>query len=307
MLNGTSSDKYELNFGVPQGSCLGPLLFILYASKLFDIVGNHLPDSHCFADDSQLYVSFKPDDLCGQSEAILAMENCISDLRKWMLKDKLKLNDGKTEFLMIGSKQQLQKLSPCHVSVGSVDIFPVQKACNLGVWCDSHLSMSTHITKTCGAAYYWLYNIKRISKFLSIENLISVIHAFVTSRLDYCNSILYGLPSSELIKLQRVQNAAARLVTSTPRYCHITPILYELHWLPVKFRINFKLLLIIFKALYGMAPNYIADLLNIRKKGNYSLRSNDSIMLEYPKEKSLRSFGDRSFSVAAMKLWNELP
>ena len=87
-------------------------------------------------------------------------------------------------------------------------------------------------------------------------------------------------------------------MTSTPRYCHITSILYELHWLPVKFRINFKLLLITFKVLYGMAPNYIADLLNIKKKGNYSLRSNDSIMLEYPKEKSLRSFGDRSFSVA---------
>ena len=107
--------------------------------------------------------------------------------------------------------------------------------------------------------------------------------------------------------MQRVQNAAARLVTSTPRYCHITPILYELHWLPVKFRINFKLLFITFKALYGMALNYIADLLNIKKKGNYSLRSNDSIMLEYPKEKSLRSFGDSSFSVAVTKLWNELP
>ena len=107
--------------------------------------------------------------------------------------------------------------------------------------------------------------------------------------------------------MQRVQNAAARLVTSTPRYCHITPILYELHWLPVKFRINFKLLLITFKALYGMAPNYIVDLLNIKKKGNYSLRSNDSIMLEYPKEKSLRSFGDRPFSIAVTKHWNELP
>ena len=80
-----------------------------------------------------------------------------------MLKNKLKLNDGKTEFLIIGSKQQLQKLNPCHASV---DIFPVQKASNLGVWCDSHLSMSTHITKTCGAASYCLYNIKRISKFI---------------------------------------------------------------------------------------------------------------------------------------------
>ena len=96
MLNGTSSDKYELSFGVRQGSCLGPLLFILYASKFLDIFGNHLPHSHCFADDSQLYVSFKPHDLCGQSEAILAMENCISDLQNWMFKDKLKLNDGKT-------------------------------------------------------------------------------------------------------------------------------------------------------------------------------------------------------------------
>ena len=100
-------------------------------------------------------MSFKPDDLCGQSDTLLAMENCISDLRKWMLKDKLKLNDGKAEFLMIGSKQQLQKLNPCHVSFGSVDIFPVQKDCKLGVCCESHLSMSTHITKTCGAALYY--------------------------------------------------------------------------------------------------------------------------------------------------------
>ena len=132
MLNGTSSDKYELNFGIPQGSCLGPLLFILYASKLFDIVGNHLPDSHCFADDRQLYASFKPEDLCGQSEAILAMENCISDLRKWMLKDKLKLNDGKTEFLMIGSKQQLQKLSLVMSVLGVLTYFQSKKSVTLG-------------------------------------------------------------------------------------------------------------------------------------------------------------------------------
>ena len=82
MFNGATSDKHDLNFGVPQGSCSGPLLFILYASKLFDIIDNHLPDSHCFADDSQLYVSFKPDEFCGQREATLAMENCINDLRR---------------------------------------------------------------------------------------------------------------------------------------------------------------------------------------------------------------------------------
>jgi hypothetical protein len=133
-----------------------------------------------------------------------------------MIQDKLKLNDGKTELLIIGSKQQLQKLNPCHVRVGNADVLPVPIARDLGVWLDSNLSMSCHITKTCGAAFYWLHNIK----------LLTVIHAFVTSRLDYCNGLLYGLPNTELIKLQRVQNAAARLVTSTRKYDHITPIYY---------------------------------------------------------------------------------
>ena len=130
---------------------------------------------------------------------------CVANLKRFWRWRIVSVICG-NEFLMIGSKQQLQKLNPGHVSVRNVDIFPVQKACNLLVWCDSHLSMSIHMTKTCGAAFYWLYrsyNIKRINKFLSSKgNLISVIHAFVTSRLDYCNSILYGLPSSELIKLQ---------------------------------------------------------------------------------------------------------
>ena len=102
---------------------------------------------------------------------------------------------------------------------------------------------------------------QRISKFLFRENLLTVIRAFITSRLDYCNGLLYGLPNTELIKLQRVQNATARSVTSTRKYDHITPILRQLQWLPVKFRIHFKLLLLSFKALYGIAPKYIVDLL----------------------------------------------
>ena len=166
-LDGVFSDKFDLNFGVSQGSCLGPFLFVTYVSKLFDIINNHLPDAHCFADDTQLYLSFKPDSCSIQGEAILAMENCICDVRKWMFEDKLKINDGKTEFLIIGSKQQLMKLNPCHIRVGNVDIHPVSSVRNLGSWFDSNLSMSTHVTKGSGTAIFWLHNIKGISKFLS--------------------------------------------------------------------------------------------------------------------------------------------
>ncbi|CAB3982299.1 Hypothetical predicted protein [Paramuricea clavata] len=101
VFDGVTSDSCDVRFGVPQGSCLGPLLFVMYASKLFEIVQAHLPDAHGFADDTQLYLSFNPNNPAHQTEAVSAMEGCISDLRKWMYQDKLKLNDDKTEFLII--------------------------------------------------------------------------------------------------------------------------------------------------------------------------------------------------------------
>ena len=107
-----------------------------------------------------------------------------------------------------------------------------------------------------------------------------VMHAFVTSRIDYCNGLLYGLPDCEITKLQRAQNAAARLLTSSRKYDHITPVLHELHWLPVKYRVHFKILLLTFKALNGMAPAYTSDLINvITKHAPYSLRSNSGTIL----------------------------
>ena len=224
-----------------------------------------------------------------------------------MYQDKLKINDSKTEFLIIGSRQQLLKINPCSIRVGSTEIKPVSEVRNLGSWFDSNFSMSTHISKSCGAAFYWLHNIKRISRFLGKEKLEMVLHAFVTSRIDYCNGLLYGLPDCEIVKVQRVQNAAARLLNSASKYSHITPILKELHWLPVRFRIHFKIVLLTFKALNGMAPDYIRELINVRKHVRYSFRSNAGITISHPVGKMFKSFGDRSFSVAAPTLWNALP
>ena len=109
-MDGALSRRFSLDCGVPQGSCLGPLLFTFYTSRLFPIVQSHLPDVHCFADDTQLYISFCPNDAIDESSALNALESCVDDIRSWMLTDSLKLNDVKSEFLVIGTPQQLANL-----------------------------------------------------------------------------------------------------------------------------------------------------------------------------------------------------
>ena len=158
--------------------------------------------------------------------------------------------------------------------------------------------MLEEVEKTCNFTH----------RFLSTDTTKALVHAFVTSRVDYYNSLLYGMPASHLNKVQRVLNAAARLVCRAPRYCRITPLMYELHWLPVRQRISFKILLFVFKAIHGFATTYLRELVSIKRSGNYNLRSSlDGLLLATPTYRSRVTLGDRSFQVAAPALWNVLP
>ena len=157
-INRTLSKPFDLKCGVPQGSCLGPLLFTIYVSKLFQILKHNLPSVPTFADDSQLYLSFKPSDFSSEVEAVSAMQKYICNVRAWMTEDQLMLNDDKTEFLIIGTRQQLSKVSIQSIKIGQTEVSPVASARNLGTWFDTHLDMGTHITKTCSSAFYYLYN-----------------------------------------------------------------------------------------------------------------------------------------------------
>ena len=155
--------------------------------------------------------------------------------------------------------------------MGETRVSSVSSVKNLGSWFDSNMNLYVNINNTCKAAYYHLTNVRRIRKYLSNGATQSLVHALIIGRIDYCNSMLCGLPAKHIAKLQRVQNSAARLVFNIPRYSHITPVLISLHWLPVKFRIDFKVILITFKVLHGIAPDYLRSLINVKENRIYNL------------------------------------
>ena len=167
------------------------------------------------------------------------------------------------------------------------------------------MSMGEQVTSICKTTHYHLRNIGRIRKSISFEACEKLIHALVTSRLDCGNALLYGLPEYQMCRLQRMFHIAARILTLTPPSNHITPILIELHWLPVSQRIDYKILLITFKAIQEVAPQYICDLLKPYSVPR-TLRSSEANLLAIPPTRT-KTYGDRSFSAAAPTLWNKLP
>ena len=166
------------------------------------------------------------------------------------------------------------------------------------------MTMETHVKKICQSSYFQIRNIRSIRKLLSDDSAASLIYSFVTSRLDNGNCLLNGISDALLKKLQLVQNTAARVLTKTRKYDHITPVLKDLHWLPVRERIQYKILLLTWKSLHDVAPPYLKDLL-IPYTPARDLRSSDKELISVPRVKT--SYGDRAFSSAAPTLWNTLP
>ncbi len=176
---------------------------------------------------------------------------------------------------------------------------------NLGVLVDQHLKFDKHISSIIGSSFYQLRLLSKIRDFLTPKALEMAVHAFVTSRLDYCNSLYCRISKSQIAYLQLVQNAAARLLLRRRKHEHITPILRSLHWLPVHQRIDFKILFFVFKSLHNLAPVYLSELLHLYTPSR-SLRSCDQALLVVPHVR-LKCRGERAFAVAGPRLWNTLP
>ncbi len=244
------------------------------------------------------------DSIPDKTSKLSKLTECVKNVKDWMTNNFLLLNSDKTEILLIGPNNSTQNLLDYNLQL---DGCPVTSSTvkNLGVILDSNLSFEKHISNVTKTAFFHLRNIAKLRNMLPVSDAEKLVHAFMTSRLDYCNALLGGCPASSINKLQVVQNAAARVLTRSRKYDHITPILQSLHWLPIKYRISYKILLLTYKALNGLAPAYLTSLLS-RYNPSRSLRSQNSGHLVVPRiAKSTK--GGRAFSYLAPKLWNSLP
>ena len=301
-VNNILSDQQPLSFGLPQGSLIGPFAYPKYAHPIAPITKIHNVHYHQYADDTQLYIDFDPKD---PGPALTALEHCLRDVKSWSIANMLKLNDDKTEFLVVSSKTSQSLPSIDHIRIGDECVQPVDSARNIGVVIDKHLTMAEQVSSVCKACYVQIRTISRVRRFLSQEATESLVNALVTSRLDNCNSLLYGLPDYMVRRLQKIQNHAAKLIVQKKKSDHVTPILYNLHWLPISYRIQYKVLLLTFKCYIGDAPQYLTSRI-AKYEPRRSLRSGDSMLL-VEKTANMKSYGERAFSVCGPKLWNALP
>jgi hypothetical protein len=208
-INGVSSKSVLLLYGLPQGSVVGPFVFPPYSATLSKILQEHGVRYHYYADDTQLYLMFSPSE---SASSITRMQDCIQDVRLLMEQNFLKLNDSKTEFLVISSQHNASALK--HVTfirIGNECISSVPSARNIGAVIDSHLDMSDHINGVCRACYMHLRHIGQIRSYLTENAASKIIYTLISSKLDHLNSRLYGLPDTCLQRLQLIQNTAARI------------------------------------------------------------------------------------------------
>uniref|UniRef100_A0A8C6KA24 Reverse transcriptase domain-containing protein n=1 Tax=Nothobranchius furzeri TaxID=105023 RepID=A0A8C6KA24_NOTFU len=296
-----SSSFSRVTCGVPQGSVLGPILFTIYMLPIGKIIRQHGINFHCNANDTQLYLSINPD----EPNRLGRLQACLEDIKNWMTLNFLLLNQDKTEVLIFGPEIQKRKLLSQSPDLNGITLISENKARNLGVIFDQDMSFKSQVSQVCRISFFHLRNIAKIRSILSRSDAEKLVHAFITSRLDYCNSLLSGSPQNVVKSLQLVQNAAARVLMRIKKRDHISPVLASLHWLPVKFRIDFKILLLTYKALNNQAPSYISDLI-VPYVPNRALRSQTAGLLVVPRISKIR-MGGRSFSYQAPLLWNQLP
>ena len=279
---------------------------LMYIKPLSAIIDSHSIIHHSFADDLQLQMSAPPDRI---SELLHSMQSCISDVKAWSTANMLKLNDSKTELMLVTSKRSkhLHNL-PTSITIGNAQIPFKHSVKNLGLTLDCHLTMNAHVSNIARTCYYELRRLASIRRFLTRTATATLVSAFVLSRIDYCNSLLFGSTNDVTSHLQRIQNYAARVIFRLPMSSSITIHLKSLHWLPVKVRSTYKIACLCYHCHSSTVPSYVTDMLHKKPLHTRNTRSSSYTMpLLNRAAHSKATLGDRSFSFASSSVWNSIP
>ena len=311
------SDLLCLLFGVPQGSLLGPILFILYIKYLEVIAAKYGLRIKLYADDSQLYISFHPQRPSELDDVTSRINACLDEIKAWMVSNYMKLNEGKTELLVMGRPHILKKFDlEITLQFGSTVIKPTDckgdKWTSLGVKLDQALTMERQINSVRQKCYWTMTNLRTIGRYLEESVKLMMVKQLVISKIDYCNALYMNLPKTRLKKLGSLLNNGVRFIYNvTDRDADLLPYYKKAHILPIEERIFFKVCLIVYKIINGNAPPYLQDLVELDCRQAGRTRSTsvvDDYTLKVPKMPMINaSLVRRRFTHYAPAVWNSLP
>ena len=290
----------------------------MYIKPLSAIIDSHSIIHHSFADDLQLQMYAPPERIYELLHSIplliitiiiTIIKSCISDVKAWATANMLKLNDNKTELMLVTSKRAKHLHSlPTPITIGNAQVPFKQSVKNLGFTLDCHLTMNAHAINIARTCYFELRRLTSIRRFLTSTATATLSSTFALSRIDYCNSLLLGSTHDVTSNLQRMQNYAARVILCLPKSSSISTHLKSLYWHPVKVRSTYKIACLCYHCHSSTAPSYVTDMLHKKPSHTRNTRSSSyTIPLLNRPAQSKVTLGDCSFSFASSSVWNSIP